>query len=137
VNTHPFTQDGLAFAHNGVVGDLEEIEKRLGANRATVMGETDSERFFALIALAIRDAGADVRAGINPRSARWSSTTSSTASISCLANFGHIWAFRYPEHSPLHILCRGPGGRDGELDTPTPLAPCNCIPTTPPRRQWS
>jgi len=64
VNTHPFTQDGRAFAHNGVVGDLDRIEARLGSNRAMVMGETDSERFFALVTLAIREAGGDVRAGI-------------------------------------------------------------------------
>src|SRR5271154_1851264 len=54
----------LRYAHNGVVGDLDRIEARLGSNRAMVMGETDSERFFALITLAIRDAGGDVRAGI-------------------------------------------------------------------------
>lgn len=47
-----------------MVGDLDRIEERLGSNRAMVMGQTDSERFFALITLAIRDAGGDVRAGI-------------------------------------------------------------------------
>jgi glutamine amidotransferase len=56
VNTHPFSQDGRLFAHNGVVGDLARIEARLGTNRAMVMGDTDSERFFALITLAIREA---------------------------------------------------------------------------------
>ena len=56
VNTHPFAQDGRLFAHNGVVGNLEEIEQRLGENRAMVMGDTDSERFFALITLAARPA---------------------------------------------------------------------------------
>lgn len=30
VNTHPFTQDGRAFVHNGVVGNLHRIEERLG-----------------------------------------------------------------------------------------------------------
>jgi len=37
VNTHPFSQDGRLFAHNGVVGDLDRIEARLGPNRAMVM----------------------------------------------------------------------------------------------------
>jgi glutamine amidotransferase len=36
VDTHPFVQDGRAFAHDGVVGDLDRIEERLGSNRATV-----------------------------------------------------------------------------------------------------
>jgi predicted glutamine amidotransferase len=63
-NTHPFTIDGRAFAHNGVVSDLDELERRLGADRALVRGDTDSERFFALMAVAIREHGGDVRAGI-------------------------------------------------------------------------
>ena len=47
-NTHPFLQDGRVFAHNGVVGDLERLEHRLGEHLAMVSGETDSERVFAL-----------------------------------------------------------------------------------------
>ena len=31
VNTHPFSQDGRLFAHNGVLGDLDRIEARLGS----------------------------------------------------------------------------------------------------------
>src|SRR4051812_20717554 len=56
-NTHPFLQDGRVFAHNGVVGDLERLEQRLGEQRAMVTGETDSERVFALITGCIREAG--------------------------------------------------------------------------------
>jgi Glutamine amidotransferases class-II len=63
-NTHPFSLDGRAFAHNGVVSDLGELDLRLGADRALVQGETDSERFFALMTLAIREHDGDVRAGI-------------------------------------------------------------------------
>lgn len=44
VNTHPVSQDGRLFAHNGVLGDLDRIEARLGPNRAMVIGDTDSER---------------------------------------------------------------------------------------------
>ena len=65
-NTHPFAIDGRAFAHNGVVSDLDELDKRLGGNRAVVRGETDSERFFALMTVTIREHGGDVRAGISP-----------------------------------------------------------------------
>lgn len=63
-NTHPFLQDGRVFAHNGVVGDLTRLEERLGPSLPMVTGDTDSERFFALVTLAIREAGGDVRAGI-------------------------------------------------------------------------
>jgi predicted glutamine amidotransferase len=64
LNTHPFSQDGRLFAHNGVVGDLDQIEARLGSNRAMVMGDTDSERLFALVTLHFREAEGDVRAGL-------------------------------------------------------------------------
>lgn len=118
VNTHPFTQDGRAFAHNGVVGDLDRIEKRLGSNRAMVMGETDSERFFALITLAIRDAGGDVRAGITAAVREVAEQYELYSINFVFGELGHIWAFRYPENNPLLIFQREAGGPTGgtELD---------------------
>jgi predicted glutamine amidotransferase len=118
VNTHPFTQDGRAFAHNGVVGDLERIEARLGSNRAMVMGETDSERFFALITLAIRDAGGDVRAGITAAVREVAQEYELYSLNFVIGELGHIWAFRYPENNPLLIFQRQAGGHSGgaELD---------------------
>jgi predicted glutamine amidotransferase len=113
VNTHPFSQDGRLFAHNGVVGDLGRIEARLGANRAMVMGDTDSERFFALITLAIREAGGDVRAGIKA-AVREMVTEYELYSLNfVLGDLGHIWALRYPEHNPLHLHRRHAGGPSG------------------------
>ena len=65
-NTHPFEQRDRLFAHNGVIGDPERIEPELGDAAALVRGQTDSERFFALITKEIeRDgdvSGAIVRA---------------------------------------------------------------------------
>jgi predicted glutamine amidotransferase len=118
VNTHPFTQDGRAFAHNGVVGDLERIEERLGSNRAMVMGETDSERFFALITLAIREAGGGVRAGITAAVREVVEEYELYSLNFVLGELGHIWAFRYPENNPLMIFQRQAGGHSGgaELD---------------------
>jgi glutamine amidotransferase len=118
VNTHPFTQDGRAFAHNGVVGDLDRIEDRLGSNRAMVMGQTDSERFFALITLAIREAGGDVEAGIKAAVREVVEEYELYSLNFVLGGLGHIWAFRYPEHNPLLLHRRGAGGPDGgrELD---------------------
>src|ERR1700761_9558967 len=48
-NTHPFEQRGRLFAHNGVIEDLDRLEQQLGDTRSLVHGETDSERYFALV----------------------------------------------------------------------------------------
>ena len=114
VNTHPFTQDGRAFAHNGVVGDLDRIETRLGSNRAMVMGGTDSERFFALITLAIREAGGDVRAGITAAVREVVEEYELYSLNFVLGELDHIWAFRYPEHNPLLLFQREAGGSSGD-----------------------
>lgn len=63
-NTHPFIADGRVFAHNGVLGDLDEIDRQLGQDRDLVAGQTDSERLFALLTVAIWQAEGDVRRGI-------------------------------------------------------------------------
>jgi len=95
------------------VGDLERIEARLGSNRAMVMGDTDSERFFALITLAIREAQGDVRAGIT-RAVREIVAEYELYSLNfVLGEIGHIWALRYPEHNPLHLHRRRRGGPSG------------------------
>jgi predicted glutamine amidotransferase len=113
VNTHPFSQDGRLFAHNGVVGDLDRIEARLGPNRAMVMGDTDSERFFALITLAIRKAGGDVRIGVTAAVREVVAEYELYSLNFVLGDLGHIWAFRYPEHNPLHMHRRQRGGPSG------------------------
>ena len=113
VNTHPFSQDGRLFAHNGVVGDLDRIEARLGPNRAMVMGDTDSERLFALITLAIREAGGNVRAGITAAVREVVAEYELYSLNFVLGEIGHVWAFRYPEHNPLHLNRRRRGGPSG------------------------
>ena len=62
-NTHPFELDDRLFAHNGVIGDTDALDRELGSDRELVHGETDSERFFALITREIRRTG-DVSEGI-------------------------------------------------------------------------
>ncbi|HTR74134.1 MAG TPA: class II glutamine amidotransferase [Solirubrobacterales bacterium] len=109
VNTHPFSQDGRIFAHNGVVGDLDQIEERLGSNRAMVMGQTDSERFFALITLAIRETGGDVRAGIKAAVSEVVDRYELYSLNFVLAEQGNIWGFRYPDKNPLHLFRRTSG----------------------------
>ena len=113
LNTHPFSQDGRLFAHNGVVGDLDRLEARLGSHRAMVMGDTDSERLFALVTLRIREADGDVRAGLTAAVREVVSEFELYSINFVLAELGHFWAFRYPEHNPLHLQRRRPGGPSG------------------------
>lgn len=116
VNTHPFAQDGRLFAHNGVVGSLDEIEQRLGENRAMVMGDTDSERFFALITVSTREHGGDIRAGITA-AVREAVERYEIFSLNfVLAERGNIWALRYPEANPLMLLRRQAGGSSGDAE---------------------
>src|SRR5437868_5914146 len=69
-NTHPFEQRNRVFAHNGYIGDLPALDSRLGPSADLVQGDTDSERFFALITSEIGASNGDVGAGI-AKAARW------------------------------------------------------------------
>jgi predicted glutamine amidotransferase len=110
-NTHPFERDGRLFAHNGVIGDLPALQSELGPDGMRgVAGETDSERWFALISLRIAAAGGDVAAGI-AAATRWIAAELPLLS----ANFvmiadGELWALRYPDTHELHVLEREAGG---------------------------
>src|ERR1700727_3999430 len=66
VNTHPFLQDGRIFAHNGVVEGLDVLDERLRelGPAALGLGQTDSERVFALITASVRAQDGDVSAGL-------------------------------------------------------------------------
>jgi glutamine amidotransferase len=121
-NTHPFTLDGRAFAHNGVVSELDELERRLGTDAALVQGQTDSERFFALMTVAIREHDGDVRAGIIAATTMIAREITLYSLNFLLAEAGHLWAFRYPEHNELYVLTRAPGGPRGNqpLDEHSP-----------------
>ena len=63
-NTHPFAMHGRIMAHNGGFGELPRLEEQLGEYAALVLGDTDSERYFALITQQADARGGDVGAGI-------------------------------------------------------------------------
>jgi predicted glutamine amidotransferase len=69
-NTHPFCQHDRLFAHNGVIDDLPKLEQHLGDGLALVAGDSDSERYFALITTEIDRHDGDVGAGIRT-AVRW------------------------------------------------------------------
>lgn len=121
-NTHPFEQDGRLLGHNGVLGDLDHVEERLGEARELLRGTTDSERLFALITRGIRDHGGDVRAGI-VEATRWLAAEVPLFSLNfVLATPDELWALRYPEANELLVLERDPGGtrRCRHLDESSP-----------------
>jgi len=71
VNTHPFTDGRLAFAHNGAIRPASSLDTLLAPGvRATLQGTTDSERYFLAVA--------DRARGMDPADAL-AATTSSIA----------------------------------------------------------
>lgn len=112
-NTHPFTQHGRLFAHNGVISDLPALEAELGDYRSLVNGDTDSERFFALITKHIDASNNDVTAGIT-QAARWVAAHLPLYAINLvLTTPAELWALRYPDTHDLLVLPRGGGGPHG------------------------
>jgi predicted glutamine amidotransferase len=112
-NTHPFEQAGRLFAHNGVIEGLDRLDRRLGEHRALVEGETDSERFFALITKETEAADGDVGAGI-VRAARWVAGELPVFAMNLvLVTAGELWALRYPDTHDLLVLERQAGGPGG------------------------
>jgi len=115
-NTHPFGMRGRVMAHNGGLGSLDQLETELGRYADLVLGDTDSERYFALITKQTDAHGGDVGAGLTA-AASWIAGHLPVSSLNTIvAAPGELWALRYPGQHALHILERpaGPGpGRAG------------------------
>jgi predicted glutamine amidotransferase len=111
-NTHPFEQRGRLFAHNGVIGDPERIEPELGDAASLVKGETDSERYFALISKEIERDG-DIGGAI-VRASRWIAENLPVFALNIvLITPSDLWALRYPDVHELFVLERAAGGPTG------------------------
>jgi predicted glutamine amidotransferase len=111
-NTHPFEQHDRLFAHNGVIGDLQALEREVGEAMSLVQGDTDSERYFALITRAIQDTG-HISQGI-AQAAGWIARNLPVFALNCiLIAAQELWALRYPETHELYVLERAPGGPGG------------------------
>jgi glutamine amidotransferase len=111
-NTHPFEQDGRLFAHNGVIGEPQRLEQELGAAMSRVKGDTDSERFFALITREVERSG-DIGEGI-VSAARWVARNVPVLSLNLvLITDSDLFALRYPDAHELHLLERDAGGHGG------------------------
>ncbi|MFQ6329093.1 class II glutamine amidotransferase [Nocardia sp. CWNU-33] len=108
-NTHPFTQNGRIFAHNGVIEDLPRLDEQLGPYRALVQGDTDSERFFALITKHIDAHGGDITAGITDATLWVADQLPIFAINLILTTATELWALRYPDTHELYMLKREAG----------------------------
>jgi glutamine amidotransferase len=112
-NTHPFIQDGRMLGHNGVIEGLDRLEAELGDYRDRVGGDTDSERFFALVTKQIDAHDGDVAAGL-AAAARWAAEELPLYALNViLASGEEQWALRYPDTNNLYVLERGAGGPGG------------------------
>ena len=111
-NTHPFEQRGRLFAHNGVIEDLNRLDGEVGDARSLVHGETDSERFFALVTREIERDG-DVGGAIT-RAAGWIADNLPVFALNViLSTPDELWALRYPDVHELYVLERAAGGPTG------------------------
>jgi predicted glutamine amidotransferase len=121
-NTHPFLQDGRIFAHNGVVKGLDVLDARLAQLGVAdlVLGQTDSERVFALITASIRAAGGDVEAGLLD-AMNWLAVNVPIYAVNLLLSTAtDVWALRYPEAHELYLLDRRKPETSPNFDLQTP-----------------
>jgi len=102
-NTHPFTDEGVAFAHNGSVRPPSSLDELLtDKQQAAMRGTTDSERYFRAVLSAAGDAPLEYGlAQVVDRIAR----TKDFTSLNCL--------LMTPD--TLYAACRfNPGAEDDE-----------------------
>src|SRR5271169_3480490 len=113
-NTHPFAMHGRIMAHNGGFGELPRLEEQLGSYASLVLGDTDSERYFALITKQTEAHGGDVGAGITAAASWIAERLPVSALNTIVATPGELWALRYPGQHALHVLERPAGPGPGE-----------------------
>jgi glutamine amidotransferase len=113
-NTHPFEMHGRLLAHNGIVGDLEDIRARLGPHAELVHGTTDSELLFALVTKRIEEHGGDVGAGITAAAREFAAELALYSLNMLVTTPTDLWALRYPESNELWILENTLGGMESD-----------------------
>lgn len=105
-NCHPFLIEERIMAHNGGFGDLAAVDDQLGEYRRYVSGDTDSERFAALIAQQTDARDGSVGAGL-AAAAQWLAANVPLYSLNTIvATEGNLWALRYPDQRALHVATR-------------------------------
>jgi predicted glutamine amidotransferase len=69
-----------------------------------VLGQTDSERVFALITASIRAAAGDVEAGLLEAMSWLAANVPIYAVNLLLSTATHVWALRYPDPNESHHI---------------------------------
>jgi predicted glutamine amidotransferase len=119
-NTHPFTQDGRLFAHNGAFGGLDLLDARLAelGVENLVGGQTDSERMFALITAEARRNGGDPTGAI-AAAVTWIAGALPVFALNLIvATPDDLWALRYPATHELYVLERPASAAHLEVRSP-------------------
>jgi predicted glutamine amidotransferase len=109
-NTHPFGNDGEAFAHNGYFAPTGAIDKDLGADLvASAGGDTDSERYYLAVRSRI-EGGLSPAKALADAAARIRAAATEWVSLNCLYLTPQAM-FAYADHHPDSevIRRRGPG----------------------------
>jgi predicted glutamine amidotransferase len=97
-NTQPFVHGSLVFAHNGTIDGLEDLPASLGF----FLGDTDSERYFALLHHHIGEAP-DVLIGIQ-KALHWIEEHCTYTSLNfLLADGDSLYALRLPGTEGLFV----------------------------------
>jgi predicted glutamine amidotransferase len=106
-NTHPFAMDGRIFAHNGTLTRIEALDRRLDElDAGPVLGDTDSERMFALITAETRLHHGSVADGI-AAAIGWIADHLGVFSVNLIVGTpDELWALRYPANHELYVLDR-------------------------------
>ncbi|MDN5688362.1 MAG: class II glutamine amidotransferase [Brachybacterium sp.] len=107
-NTHPFLQDGIITAHNGVLEVTDEMRRRVAelGTADHVHGTTDSEWMAALITGEVAVHDGDLHAGV-VAALRWISAHVPVYSVNILVmNRDELIAVRLPATNELWVLER-------------------------------
>ncbi len=122
-NTMPFERAGRLFAHNGALGDLPAVKRLAGRWGDDLAGDTDSERYLALVTRRATETG-DLATGL-ARAAGELAAAVPVLSLNCvIATVDELVAMRYPDTDTLWLLRRpaGPGLRGTGTDGPIRVA---------------
>ena len=107
-NTHPFTQDGWVFAHNGTVTDVPTLRAGASSARlARIEGDTDSEVLFAYLLTKLEGArDADTQMAVLDVAVRELRAKAVGAFNFLLSNGDTTFVHRFGRS--LYVLERGP-----------------------------
>lgn len=97
-NTQPFSHGSFVFAHNGTIDGLEDLPASLGF----LLGDTDSERYFALLHHHLAEAP-DTITGIRETVAWIQENCTYTSLNFLLADGDSLYALRLPAAEGLFI----------------------------------